>query len=83
MHKMSTHFRDNLWKTSFDSDSHPLMFDDGASASIMNDLQDFIQKPTLFNYALKVRNIQIVTASRPRAVLGLPTSTTNTLTIKQ
>ena len=46
MHKMSTHFRDNLWKNSFDPDSHPLMFDDGASASITNDLQDFIWKPT-------------------------------------
>ena len=46
MHNMSMHFRDNLWQNSFDSDSHPLMFDDGASASITNDLQDFIRKPT-------------------------------------
>ena len=46
MHRMSTHFKDNLWKNSFDSDSHPLMFDDGVSASITNDLQDFMRKPT-------------------------------------
>ena len=46
MHIMSMHFKDNLWKKSFDSDSHPLMFDDGASASITNDLQDFMWKPT-------------------------------------
>ena len=46
MHRMSTHFKDNLQKNSFDSDSHPLMFDDGASTSITNDLQDFMQKPT-------------------------------------
>ena len=38
MHKMSTHFKDNLRKNSFDSDSHPLMFDDGVSTSITNDL---------------------------------------------
>ena len=46
MHKMSMHFRDNLRKNSYDSDSHPLMFDDRVSASITNDLQDFIWKPT-------------------------------------
>ena len=46
MQKMSAHFKDNLRKNSFDSDSHPLMFDDGASASITNDLQDFVRKPT-------------------------------------
>ena len=46
MHMISTHFKDNLWRNSFDSDSHPLMFDDGASASITNDLQDFVIKPT-------------------------------------
>ena len=45
MHTMPTHFRNNLWRNSFDSDSHPLMFDDGASASITNDLQDFVMKP--------------------------------------
>ena len=53
MHKMLMHFRDNLWKNSFDSDSHPLMFDDGASASIMNDLQDFIWKPTTITRKVK------------------------------
>ena len=46
MHMMSTHFKNNLWRNSFDSDSHPLMFDDGASTSITNDLQDFVIKPT-------------------------------------
>ena len=46
MHMMSTHLRDNLQRNSFDSDSQPLMFDDGASASITNDLQDFAIKPT-------------------------------------
>ena len=45
MHKMSTHFKDKLQKNSFDSDSHPLMFDDGASASITSDLQEFVRKP--------------------------------------
>ena len=30
----------------FDSDSQPLMFDYGASASITNDLWDFMTKPT-------------------------------------
>ena len=53
MHNMSMHFRDNLWQKSFDSDSHPLMFDDGASAPIMNDLQDFIQKPTSITRKVK------------------------------
>ena len=46
MHMMSTHFRDNLQRSSFDLDSQPLMFDDGASTSITNDLQDFMTKPT-------------------------------------
>ena len=46
MHRMSTHFKDNLWKNSFDSDSHPLMFGDGVSASITNDLQHFMRKLT-------------------------------------
>ena len=46
MHTMSAHFKDNLWRNTFDSDSQPLMFDDGASASITNDLQDFVLKPT-------------------------------------
>ena len=55
MHKMSMHFTDNLWKNSFDSDSHPLMFDDGASASITNDLQDFIRKPTPITRKVKGR----------------------------
>ena len=43
---MSTHLRDNLQKSSFDSDSQPLMFDDGSSASITNDLQGFTTNPT-------------------------------------
>ena len=46
MHTMSTHFKNNLWRNSFNLDSHPLMFDDGASTSITNDLQDFMMKPT-------------------------------------
>ena len=46
MHMMSTHFRDNLQRSLFDWDSQPLMFDDGASTSITNDLQDFKTKPT-------------------------------------
>ena len=37
MHMMSTHFRDNLQRSLIDLDSQPLMFDDGASASITND----------------------------------------------
>ena len=46
MHTMSTHFRSNLHRIPFDSDSQPLMFDDGASACITNDLWDFVTKPT-------------------------------------
>ena len=46
MHTMSMHFQNILWRNSFDSDSHPLMFNDGASASITNDLQDFVIRPT-------------------------------------
>ena len=46
MHTMSTHFKDNLQRNSFDLDSQPLMFDDGASISITNDLQDFAIRPT-------------------------------------
>ena len=46
MHMMSTHFKDNLQRNSFDLDSQPLMFNDGASISITNDLQDFVIKPT-------------------------------------
>ena len=46
MHRMSTHFKDNLQKNSFDSDSHPLMYDHGVSASITNDLRDFMMKLT-------------------------------------
>ena len=53
MYKMSTHFKDNLRKNSFDSDSHPLMYDDGVSASIINDLQDFVRKPTLITRKVK------------------------------
>ena len=46
MHRMSMYFKDNLRQNSFDSNSHPLTFDDGASTSITNDLQDFMRKPT-------------------------------------
>ena len=46
MHTMSTHFRDNLQRSLFDLGSQPLMFDDGASASISNDLWDFLTRPT-------------------------------------
>ena len=46
MHMMSNVFRDNLQRSSFELDSQPLMFNDGASASITNDLQDFVTKPT-------------------------------------
>ena len=45
-HMMSTHFRNNLQRIPFDLDSQPLMFNDGASASITNDLWDFMTKPT-------------------------------------
>ena len=53
MHMMSTHFRNNLQKIPFDSDSQPLMFDDGASASITNDLWDFMTKPTAITHKAK------------------------------
>ena len=53
MHRMLTHFKDNLRKNSFDSDSHPLMFDDGAFASITNDLQDIMRKLTLITQKVK------------------------------
>ena len=50
---MSTHFRNSLQRTPFDSDSQPLLFDDGASASITNDLQDFVTKPTAITHKVK------------------------------
>ena len=46
MHMMSTHFRNSLQRVPFDSDSQPLMFDDGVFASITNDSQDFVTRPT-------------------------------------
>ena len=53
MHTMSMHFQNNLRRNSFDSDSHPLMFNDEASASITNDLQDFVIRPTLITQKVK------------------------------
>ena len=53
MHMMPTHFRNNLQRIPFDSDSQPLMFDDGASASITNDLWDFVTKPTAITHKVK------------------------------
>ena len=53
MHMMSTHFRNSLQRAPFDSDSQPLMFDDGASASITNDLWDFVMRPTAINQKVK------------------------------
>ena len=53
MHMMSTHFQNNLQRNSFDLDSHPLMFDGGASTSITNDLQDFMIRQTLIRRKVK------------------------------
>ena len=53
MHMMSTHFRNSPQRVPFDSDSQPLMFDDGASASITNDLQDFVTSPTAITCKVK------------------------------
>ena len=46
MHSMTTSFDKGLNTTTFDTDSSPIMFDDGASTSITNDLGDFISTPT-------------------------------------
>ena len=43
-------------RSQFDSDSKPLMLDDGASASITNDLNDIIHPPKQVNH--KVRGIK-------------------------
>ena len=53
MHTMSTHFRNSLQRVPFDSDSQPLMFDDGASASITNDLWDFVTRPTAITHKVQ------------------------------
>ena len=53
MHTMSTHFRNSLQRVLFDLDSQPLMFDDGASASITNDLWDFVTRPTPITHKAK------------------------------
>ena len=53
MHTMLTHCKDNLQRNSFDSDSQPIMFNDGASASITNDLQDFMIRPTPITQKVK------------------------------
>ena len=57
---MTTTWEDNVSKTplgrQFDSDSHTLMIDDGASACIANDRDDFIEPPTRVNR--KVRGIK-------------------------
>ena len=58
MHMMSTHFRNNLQRIPFDSDSQPLMFDDGASASITKALWDFVTKPTAI-----MRNVKWIAGS--------------------
>ena len=46
MHTKSTYFRNSLQRVPFDLDSQLLMVDDGASASITNDLLDFVTRPT-------------------------------------
>ena len=53
MHKVLMHFKNNLQKNAADLDSHPLMFDDGASTSITNDLQDFVRRPTVITRKVK------------------------------
>ena len=53
MHMKSTHFRNSLQMVPFDSDSQPIMFDDGASASITNDLWDFVTRPTAISCKVK------------------------------
>ena len=53
MHIMSIHFKNSLQRDPFDLDSQPLMFDDGASASITNDLWDFVTRPTAITHKVK------------------------------
>ena len=53
MRTIPMHFINSLWRNSFDSDSHPLMFDDGASPSFTNDLQDLLMKPSLIMQKVK------------------------------
>ena len=38
----------------FDSDSRPLMLDDGASSSIADNIHDFIHPPKMVNYKVRV-----------------------------
>ena len=61
MHTMSSHFRNNLQRTSFDLDSQPLMFNDGASTSITNDLQDFVTQ----------QNVKGIAGSAKAHIVGL------------
>ena len=53
MHTMTTSFDRSLRKAPFDTDSHCIMFDNGASASIMNDLKNFITTPTCIKCNVK------------------------------
>ena len=53
MPMMSTFFRNSLQRVPFDLDSQPLMFDDGASASIINDLWDYVTRPTAITCKVK------------------------------
>ena len=48
-------------KAPFNTDSHSIMFDDGVSASIMNDLKDFTTTPTCIKCNIKgiSRNAQV------------------------
>ena len=49
MHSMTTSFDKGLKRATFDPDSYPIMFNDGASASITNDLGDLYQPQQVYN----------------------------------
>ena len=55
MHSMTTSFDKDLKRTTFDTDSYPIMFNDGASTFITNDLGDFIS--TLTSIQCNVKGI--------------------------
>ena len=53
MHPMATSCDRSMRRALFDKDSHAIMFDDGVSASITNDLKDFVSTPSHIKHNVK------------------------------
>ena len=53
MHTMTTSFDRCMCRAPFNSDSHSIMFGNGASASVMNNLKDFTTTPTCIKCNVK------------------------------